>query len=55
CLRLGYYPRAFKTAEVAMIPKVGKSDYSTFRSYRPIALLSCIGKGMERMVAKRLS
>ncbi|KAF3763487.1 hypothetical protein M406DRAFT_20552, partial [Cryphonectria parasitica EP155] len=44
CLRAGYHPRAFRKAEVTMIPKPGKSDYSTYRAYRPIALLSCIGK-----------
>lgn len=55
CLRTGYHPKVFKTAEVTMIPKVGKTDYTSYRSYRPIALLSCIGKGLERLVAKRMS
>ena len=39
-----------------MIPKVGPGrDRSSVRSWRPIALLSCISKGFERIVAKRLS
>lgn len=55
CLKLGYHPQVFKGTEVAMIPKGGKTDYTTFRSYRPIALISCLSKGLERLVAKRMS
>lgn len=54
CLRQGYHPHAFRTAEVAITPKTGR-DPSTARAYRPIALLSCLGKGLERLVAKRMS
>ena len=54
-LELSYFPASWKKAEVAMIPKVGKRDRTSVRSYRPIALLSCIGKGLERIVAKRLA
>ena len=35
-----------------MIPKPGK-DKTDPRSYRPIALLLCVGKGFERLLAKR--
>jgi ribonuclease HI len=38
-----------------MIPKTGKTDRSSPRSWRPIALLSCIGKGLERTVARRIA
>jgi hypothetical protein len=55
CLELCYFPTAWKTAEVAMIPKVGKKDCTSPRSMRPIALLSCLGKGLERVVARRLA
>lgn len=62
CCRLGeailqtaYFPTLWKEGLVTMIPKIGKSDMSTFRSYRPIALLSCIGKGYERLLAKRMA
>lgn len=55
CLQLNYFPRAWKLAEVAMIPKAGKKDRSTPRAYRPIALLSCLGKGFERIIARRLA
>lgn len=54
-LKLGYHPRVFKGAEVVMIPKPGKTNYTSYRSYRPIALISCLSKGLERLVAKRMS
>jgi hypothetical protein len=38
-----------------MIPKVGKKDRSSPRSMRPIALLSCLRKGLERIVARRIA
>ena len=38
-----------------MIPKVGRTDRTSPRSWRPIALLSCIGKGLERTVARRIA
>lgn len=56
CLELSYFPTIWKEAEVAMIPKVGKKkDRSSVRSWRPIALLSCISKGFERVISKRLA
>lgn len=55
CLTVGYHPTVFRTAEVSMIPKVGKTDYTSYRAYRPIALLSCISKGLERLIAKRMA
>lgn len=38
-----------------MIPKLGKRDLSSTGSWRPISLLSCIGKGLERLIARRIS
>ena len=38
-----------------MLQKPNKSDLSSPRSYRPIALLSVMGKGLERLLAKRLA
>lgn len=55
CLELGHFPAPWKKAEVAMLPKTGKKDRSSVRSWRPIALLSCIGKGLERLVARRIA
>ena len=55
CLELSYFPDTWKNAEVAMIPKVGKKDKSSVRSWRPIALLSCISKGFERIISQRIA
>ena len=37
-----------------VIPKPGKTNYNTARSYRPITLESVIGKVMERAICNRL-
>ena len=55
CLALSYFPTQWKLAEVTMIPKVGKKDKTSVRSWRPIALLSCLGKGLERTIARRIA
>ena len=57
CLRLGHWPAAFRQAKVAILPKPGKTTAQTETpgAYRPIALLSCIGKVLERIIADRLS
>jgi len=54
-LELGHHPRPFRNADVVFIPKMGKRDHSLPKSYRPISLLRTLGKGLERLVAKRLS
>lgn len=38
-----------------MLRKPGKEDQSTTRAWRPIALLSCLGKGLERLIARRMA
>ncbi|KAI0994911.1 hypothetical protein K3495_g13269, partial [Podosphaera aphanis] len=55
CVQLGIHPRAFKRATVVILPKPGKRDRSIPKSYRPISLLSCLGKGLERLIARRIS
>ncbi|KAI9146760.1 putative RNA-directed DNA polymerase from transposon BS [Paramyrothecium foliicola] len=55
CLSAGHHPKAFREAEVVMIPKPGKRDLTSARSWRPISLLSCLGKGLERLIARRLA
>jgi hypothetical protein len=37
-----------------MIPKPNKPDYSSEEAYRPIALLNCLGKVLEKLMAVRL-
>lgn len=54
CLSLGHHPVCFKLAEVVFLPKSGR-DPSSVKGWRPISLLSCLGKGLERLFAKRMS
>ena len=55
CLQLGYHPKCFRRAILAIIQKPKKDDRSSPRSYRPIALLSVLGKGLERLIARQMS
>ena len=55
CLQQGHHPRSFKEAEVVMIPKPKKRDLATPRAWRPISLLSCLAKGLERLLARRIA
>jgi ribonuclease HI len=51
----GHCPRHFRESKTVAIRKPGKDDYSDPKSYRPIALLSTIGKVLEGIIAARLS
>lgn len=55
CFRLGYCPKHFKEAVTVVLRKPGKDDYTQPKSYRPIALLSTLGKAMEAVIANRLA
>ncbi|CAD6505563.1 BgTH12-01053, partial [Blumeria graminis f. sp. triticale] len=55
CLSIGHHPECFRKAILMMIQKPNKIDNSSPRSYRPIALLSVLGKGLERFIAKRMA
>ena len=46
------YPDHFKTAKV--IPLHKKLNKTTLSNYRPISLLSCFGKLLEKLMHKRL-
>ncbi|HKT21438.1 MAG TPA: reverse transcriptase family protein, partial [Nitrososphaerales archaeon] len=51
----GYHPLIWRQATTVIIPKPGKPDYSTPKAYRPIALLNCLGKILEKLMAQRLA
>ncbi|KAM4054449.1 reverse transcriptase (RNA-dependent DNA polymerase) [Hirsutella rhossiliensis] len=55
CLHLGYHSACFRAAEVIIIPKPSKRNLSLPRGWRPISLLACLGKGLERPIARRLA
>ena len=50
----GYHPKCWKQATGAILKKPGKPDYSAPKAYRVIALLNCLGKVSERILAQRL-
>jgi hypothetical protein len=52
CLRAGHHPRLWKEAVVCVIPKPNRVDYTLAKNFRPISLLECLGKLLEKVVAK---
>ena len=55
CMKLGYCPKHFRHSRTMVLRKPEKDDYTQPKSYRPIALLSTLGKGLEKVIAARLS
>lgn len=55
CLYHGYFPRTWRTATTAILRKHNKEDYSEPGAYRPIALLSCLGKILETVITRRIT
>lgn len=53
CLKNSYFPDCWKNAKVIAIHKPGKNPYSS-GSYRPISLLSALGKLLEKIILKRI-
>ena len=53
--KIGYHPKAWCEAIGFVLPKQGKDDYSTPKSYRIISLLNCLGKVLEKIYANRLA
>ena len=54
-LDLGHTPITWKTARIVTLRKPGKADYTAPKAFRPISLLPTISKGLEAVVAARLS
>ncbi|KAE8218636.1 hypothetical protein CF326_g9121, partial [Tilletia indica] len=54
-LRLGWHPRLFRQATLVALKKGGTRDPAQPRSYRLISLLPCLGKVLEKVVARRLT
>lgn len=55
CLKTGHFPTAWRTATTAILRKNDKADYSEAGAYRPIALLSCLGKVLETVLTRRIA
>ncbi|KAH9962560.1 hypothetical protein BC827DRAFT_1130168, partial [Russula dissimulans] len=52
CLKVGHHPKIWKEAVVCVIPKPNRTDYSLVKNFRPISLLECLGKLLEKVVAR---
>ena len=52
CIRAGHHPRLWKEAVVCIIPKPNRADYTLAKNFCPISLLECLGKLLEKIVAK---
>jgi hypothetical protein len=53
-LRINYWPKQLKTAEIILIPKPGK-DPKELMSYRPMSLLSTVNKIFEKLLLRRIN
>jgi hypothetical protein len=55
CLNHGYFPSFWKHAITAIIQKANEELYAMPNAYRPIALLSCLGKLFESIITKHVT
>ncbi|KAI1003548.1 hypothetical protein K3495_g4657 [Podosphaera aphanis] len=55
CIDTDHHPQCFRRTILIVIGKPNKADMSLPRSFRPIALLSVLGKSLERLVARRMA
>jgi hypothetical protein len=53
-LRISYWPKQLKTAEIILIPKPGK-DPKELTLYSPISLLSTVNKIFEKLLLRRIN
>jgi hypothetical protein len=53
-LRLNYWPRLLKIAQIIMILKPGKNP-ANVTSYRPISLLPKISKALEKLILNKIN
>jgi len=51
----GTLPRQWKIAKIIPLKKPNKDDYTLAKAWRPISLLSTLGKSLEAVVAERIS
>jgi len=54
CIDLGYWPLHFKRSTMIVIPKPNKKSYNSPKAFRPIVLLSTVGKLIEKVIGERL-
>jgi hypothetical protein len=54
CVRAGHHLLIWRLAIVCAVPKPNRADYSLAKNFRPISLLECMGKLVEKLVARLL-
>jgi len=54
CIDLEYWPNHFKSSSTVIIPKPNKLLYDSPKSFRPIVLLSTLGKLIEKVIGERI-
>ena len=54
CVRAGHHPLLWREAVVCAVPKPHRADYSLAKNFRPVSLLECMGKLVEKLMAKLL-
>ena len=54
-IQLGVHNDRWKRSTTVVLPKPGKPRYDVPKAYRPIQLLECLGKLVEKIVAKRIT
>jgi ribonuclease HI len=54
-LRDGEVPKQWRNAKIIPLKKPGKATYTKAKSWRPISLLSTLGKILEAVIAERIS
>jgi hypothetical protein len=52
CLVVGHHPKSWKEAVVCVVPKPNRADYTFAKNFHPISLLECLGKLLEKVVAR---
>ena len=55
CFSTRSFPKAWKEAVLAVVPKPGKDSYDQLSSFRPISLLSVPGKVLDRILIDRIN
>lgn len=54
CLKANKFPKCFKEADLVILFKGKGKCPLDITSYRPISLINTLGKGLERIVARRI-
>jgi len=55
CLTEGTFPEPWKQARLVVIPKPGKNDLTSPKSFRPISLLPTLAKALETIIIQDLT